>query len=288
VFFSRGILVLALLLFCTRPVAAAEPNEAADVAELFARMRANLARIASIEHTWGSSRKLYVDGVLKDSSEREVTFAYAAGKYRSQLLVKHPGKALFSRDYAYDGLRYQEFYADTEDLVRKSKPARSAYGGMQPFFHHYAMIVKVSSPYTVECCLDEAAWKSVAAGAVLEGSKEVDGHPCQVVRITFPHRDGENVRRIHAATDLEYLPLLIEAQGGGLDFTFRLSNLESFPTPAGRVVIPLNTAGEETYGANRVVHQWWINADGLKVNQAIAPERFTIPLELAKRVLDVD
>ena len=100
---------------------------------------------------------------------------------------------------------------------------------------------------------------------------------------------AEDVRRVHVATDLEYLPILIESQGAGTDqFSFRLSNLKSFQTPAGRVVIALNAVTKGTFGGNPDIQERWINAEGLKVNHAIPPERFTIPPEQAKRVHDVD
>jgi hypothetical protein len=125
----------------------------------------------------------------------------------------------------------------------------------------------------------------------------VDGHLCQVVRIKFAVHGKAQDRRVHLATDLEYLPIRLEFQDALSRSFFRVTQAETFQTPAGKVVIAMSAESETTNERplrsnttlhDRSVRQLWINADGLKVNQPIPAERFTIPTGQAKRLVDLD
>lgn len=299
-FASMAIIAVFPGLLCSR--ADAEPKSPAEIFEV---IRAQFEQLHTIDV---SSSYVRIGGETKpDASAKledlRVQFAQSSffGFQQSHFWQKGErfrgdvDDNLGSREYAFDGNRYQQMDRTWRMLRvdRDDKVFSMLNGGghgtliavIRPY--DFAFFATSETP-SIEKLRSPETWSTLTAFSEMRGEEEIDGHPCQVVEIVNPNhpRNGIDRTRVYFATDLDFYPIRYEHLIGNDPYeTFHAMDVSE----AARVKCPDGAclhffAGRsvlETFdwmGSGRLVLTtlYDVDVESMRINFAIPDEFFTI------------
>lgn len=209
-------------------------------------------------------------------------FEYDNGKFRSEYTID-------SDDYktsgisTFDGKAYQ---LKRDDIPRVSVLAdyRVPYHITQPIMYPFTGFLgdpTIKHRFDLESFRGPDYWNSAIERATLVGRRQVDGHPCAVVKIEPKPPSRAVAREVYLALDLDCYPIQVTYENkapADRIGTMRVVELADIKTSQGRAIVPIRIETKSHDSTNSIQSTTVVTVDRetLRVNEPIDAKRFDL------------
>jgi hypothetical protein len=278
------LIVVILLLNSVIIVAEDQP----DLKNILDQTRKHLNNIYSIRYSSSLITTGEEEGNILETERIDQTFVYDKGKYRTSVTSSNIDKHQFQQVMAFNGYIYQELLPDLSTLnITRTRPM-VPYGVMEIITTSYLFAIQpgLNNETSLEALRKDQVWQNVKKLAKYHSQKEIRGHQCVIMGISYPsppgamEKDTEVVHTVAFAEDLNWFPLRIESEVEGiLASRWDLNNYVVNRVGDRIVVMPLSLEGTSFNfnGGIRNKTKLIVEPKSVEINIAIPEEIFTIP-----------
>lgn len=294
---SFDVVMFVIVCSVCSPVNASEEASDLRTMEIFARQKAHLEAIHSVEFSsrqvmslseWG---KRELQAPVREM-EHKLTFTAKSAKYRSHVrFMDWQTRADSSVVMAYDGERYQVFNEGNRFLsVSKHPQMANAYFGLNPLIVPYMFACEPSiGDLSLTSLAAADVWSKLSDNATWAGVEEMEGRTCDVIEIQRTRGGQTILYKVYFARELDSFPvrtLMLDADG----HTMFDARVREFISRAG-CLIPMTVTIEGFLPASG--ERWQnieiaIDEQTLHVNEPVRDEVFTIPPSEAAYYVNID
>jgi len=262
-----------------------EQKDGQIINEIISQQREQINILSSIEY----SSKVQ----SKNEHSLNQTFVYDRGMYKSTLNSSDAPKPLH-KTVAYDGTLYQELDATTSTLSVTRKQTKTPYLAMEMLTVSHIFAIPPAAGYdvSIKTLQDSDIWQELTKYATFKEYKEVQGHKCAVLTISWPVPEGVVIYDVAFAKDYDWNPVYVVAKdsAGRIATKMELSTVLVKDASGRNIYMPclakISTFTNDGNLSNETALE--VLKDTIKINHQVSPEIFTLPRTQADVFVDVD